>query len=193
MNPHGREADSEGQAKGTFDYLSWPRRRAVARLARRIREDSIWIRRACLTQPDVQQATALRVAARSRRDFVARLAKDWPLPSARASSRHRSGLQRGSREVVKGAHRHDCRRGFSPEPVVKPFAAKAAPTRPQHARRVATPLKKSDVRIRFAVPAFGWGFRAQARTTLLRSLQMTTGIGRGSRLVSGRVRQKRGS
>jgi hypothetical protein len=28
----------------------------------------------------VQQATALRVAARSRRDFVARLAKDWAIP-----------------------------------------------------------------------------------------------------------------
>ncbi len=39
-------------------YLSWPRRRAVARLARRIREDSIWIRQACITQPGVQQATA---------------------------------------------------------------------------------------------------------------------------------------
>ncbi len=184
LNPHGREADSAEWAKGTFDYLSWPRRRAVARLARRIREDSIWIRRACLTQPDVQQATALRVAARSRRDFVARLAMDWPLPSARASSRHRSGLQRGSREVVKGAHRHEeC------DVVVPPERRVTL----QHARRVASPLKKSDVQIELAVPAFGWGFGAQARSTLLRALQMTTGIGRGSRLVSEPVRQKRGS
>ncbi len=57
-------------------YLSWPRRRPVARLARRAREDSINIRRAGPTPTGVQQATAHRVAARSRRDFVARLAKD---------------------------------------------------------------------------------------------------------------------
>ena len=31
---------------------------------------------------------------------------------------------------------------------------------PQYARRVASLLKKSDVRIRFAVPAFEWGFGA---------------------------------
>jgi hypothetical protein len=34
---------------------------------------------------------------------------------------------------------------------------------PQQARRVASPLKKSDVQIRFAVPAFGWGFGAMHR------------------------------
>ena len=37
------------------------------------------------------------------------------------------------------------------------------------------------------------GFGAQARNTLLRAMQMTTGIGRGSRLVSELVREKRGS
>jgi hypothetical protein len=47
----------------------------------------------------------------------------------------------------------------------------------QHARRVASLT----------------GFGAQARNTLLRALQMTTGIRRGSRLVSEPVRQKRGS
>ncbi len=43
----------------------------------------------------------------------------------------------------------------------------------QHARRVASRS----------------GFGAQARITLLRTLPMTTGIGRGSRLVSEPVRQ----
>ena len=152
MNPHGREVDSAEWAKGTFTYLSWPRRKAVARLARRIREDSIWIRRACLTQPDVQQATALRVAARSRRDFVARLAKDWPFPSARASSRHRSGQQRGSREVGKGAQRREER------DVVIPPERRATP---QRTRRVASCI----------------GFGAQAWTDLLRALSAVIGVG----------------
>ncbi len=40
----------------------------------------------------------------------------------------------------------------------------------QHARRVASPLKKSDVRIRVAVPAFGWGFGAMRRTAAHESL-----------------------
>ena len=46
--PTERATDEEGISH----YLSWPRRRAVGRLARRIREDSIWIRQAFATQPD---------------------------------------------------------------------------------------------------------------------------------------------
>ncbi len=47
----------------------------------------------------------------------------------------------------------------------------------QHGRRVASRM----------------GFSVQARNTSLRALPMTTGIRRGSRLVSGPVRPKRGS
>ena len=53
---------------------------------------------------------------------------------------------------------------------------------PQHARRVASPLKKSDVRIRFALPTIGWGFGAQQRICLMRVLQMIIRFKRGSRL-----------
>ncbi len=137
--------------KGNSIYLPWSRRRAVVRLARRIREDSIWIRQACLTQPNRLSAFVALRRARCRLIFSAQALSthqsnyfrnkcqsapgmfaidaakaDWatahagcgqiaprlccapcqglrPLPSARVASRHRSGPQRGSREVYRGA------------------------------------------------------------------------------------------
>ncbi|MCH8060699.1 MAG: hypothetical protein IIA11_09605 [Proteobacteria bacterium] len=58
--------------------------------------------------------------------------------------------------------------------VVIPLKRRATP---QHTRRVASRT----------------GFGAQVRNTSLRALPMTTGIGRGSRLVYEPVRLKRGS
>ena len=70
------------------------------------------------------------------------------------------GREAGSAGVMRR-----CGSGFSREWLENRFGAKAppavAPCSPL--RRVVSPLKKSDVRIRFAVPAFGWGFSAMHR------------------------------
>ncbi len=102
-DPYGRPVHSGRRPKGIAKYLSWPRRRAVARLARRICEDSIWIRQAYPTQPGGQQATAHAGCGQiAPRLCYAPRQGLRPFPSARAASRHRSGQQRGSREVLSG-------------------------------------------------------------------------------------------
>ena len=60
-------------------------------------------------------------------------------------------------------------------------------------RIVVVPRERRITRQRARRVASRMGFVAQARMTSLRALQMTDGIGRGSRLVSEPVRPKRGS
>ncbi len=60
-------------------------------------------------------------------------------------------------------------------------------------RTVVVPLKRRITPQRTRRIASRTGFGAQARSTSLRTLPMTNGIGRGSRLVSEPVRPKRGS